>query len=175
MKRFSLSMFVFLGVVSTASMSAAQARVDCVATENGQPAAGTMAITRGGAAIGNGACGRPVTVPPGTYDVRVQVDGVLDRPDQTRSVTVAAGHLETVRVDFPTGILEVSVTSGGRRAAAQAVVIQNGREIGPVSAGVGAHLSVGSYDIVVRYRGQERRMTAISIAPSQRRTVSVEL
>jgi hypothetical protein len=175
MPRIFAIVLAALATLGTASVASAQGRIDCAVTENGQPAAGTMVILQGSTTVATGACGRAATVPPGTYDVKVHIDGVLDRPDQRRTVTVRAGRLETLRTDFQTGILEVQVTSAGRRAAAQAVVLRNGTEIGTVSGGVGAHLSVGTYDVVVRYRGQEHRSTAVSIAPGERRTVSFEL
>jgi len=61
-----------------------------------------------------------------------------------------------LKADFPTATLEVRIASSGRRAAGMAVIKRNGQQLGTLGSGVAAHLSTGTYRILVRYRTQEK-------------------
>lgn len=166
-----------LGVVGLAGGSSAQqapagGRVTCEALENGAAALGTASVRIGAREIATGACGTPIAVPAGSYTVVVRLDGALDKPEQTSSVTVAAGATQHVRANFATAIIDVRIEAQGRRAAGLAKIFRDGEEIGTLGNGVSAHVSAGTYDIVVRYRTQEQRFDAIQLAPSERRTLS---
>jgi len=149
-------------------------RIRCEITENGEAASGTLTVEAGGREVASGDCASPVAVPAGQYAVTVQLDGALDRPEQRRQVTIQAGATETVRADFATAVLEVNITAGGRRAAAMATLFKNGARVGTLGSGVAAHVSAGTYDVVVRYRGVERRFAGVTLARGQRRTLSAD-
>lgn len=147
-------------------------RVLCEITENGGSASGTVTLRSGGRTVGSGPCGEALSVPAGSYEAVVQLDGALDRPEQRRRVTVAAGATERVTADFSTAILEVRITAGGRRAAGMAIITRNGQRIGTLGSGVSGHLSAGTYDVVIRYRTEERRFDGVTLARGQRRALS---
>jgi hypothetical protein len=155
--------------------AAAQAgRIECRATENGEPASGTF-TARSGDHTASGSCGASVSVPAGDYEVTVRLDGALDRPEQTRRVAVRAGQRADVSVDFQTGMLEVQVTSQGHRAAGMATIYDaRGERIGTVGCGVRTHLSAGTYTVVVRHRSTEQRHEGVRIAAGETRTVTTE-
>jgi len=169
------SLALSLSLVAIAPRTAhpqASATVSCRVLENGAPASGTMVIRSGQQQVATGACGAPVSVRAGAYEVVIRLDGALDRPEQIKNVTVGAAGTSTVSADFPTAILEVRITSGGQRAAGMATLTRAGQQIGTLGSGVAGHLSAGTYDIVARYRTQERRFDAITLAPGQRRALS---
>ncbi len=147
-------------------------QISCRITENGGGASGTVIVRQNGRQIATGSCGSSLPVPAGTYEVTLRLDGALDRPEQTRRVTVASGATEQVTADFSTAILEVRVTAGGRRAAGMAIITRNGQRIGTLGSGVAGHVSAGTYDVVVRYRTSERRFDAVTLARGQRRALS---
>lgn len=149
--------------------------VICEIQENGAAASGTVSIRRNGQEIGAGACnGEVVSVPAGSYDAVLKLDGALDRPEQSRPVTVQAGQASRVRADFATAILEVRIMAGGRRAAGMAVLFRNGQRVGQIGSGVSAHVSAGTYDVVAQYRNQEQRFDGVALVPGQRRSLSAE-
>ena len=167
-----LVIFVLVAVVpARAPAQGAQGRVACRITENGAPATGTVVIRQGNAQVATGSCGEPVEVAPGSYSVVLRLDGALDRPEQTRNVSVRAGGTETVNADFATGVLQVSIQAGGRRAAGMAVIQQGGRRVGTLGSGVSGHLSAGTYDVVVQYRSEERRFDGVTITRGAQRTL----
>ena len=86
-------------------------------------------------------------------------------------MNIRAGGTESVQADFATGILEVNIQSGGRRAAGMAVISRGGRRVGTLGSGVSGHLSAGTYDVVVQYRSEERRFDGVSITRGQQRTL----
>lgn len=161
-----------LAVMPVAQAQGGNGRVLCEITDNGGSASGTVTIRSGSRTVEEGRCGSPLGVPPGAYDVTVQLDGALDRPEQRRRVTVTAGATERVRADFSTGILEVQITADGRRAAGMAIITRNGQRVGTLGSGVSGHLSAGTYDVVVKYRTQERRFDGVTLARGQRRALS---
>jgi hypothetical protein len=162
-----------VGALTDAQRGAqARGRLDCRVTENGVAASGTVTLRQGGREVASGTCGTPLIAPPGRYDVSIELDGALDRPAQTLEVTIVAAGVATATADFRTGILEVAVESGGRRAAGMATIFRNGERIGTLGSGVSGHLSVGTYDVVVRYRTAERRFDGVTIAQGERRLLS---
>jgi hypothetical protein len=125
--------------------------------------------------VARGSCGSaPLQVPPGRYRARLRLDGALDRPEKTRSVSVQAGDSERVSADFPTGVLEVRIETEGRRAAGMATIYRDGERVGPLGSGVSAHLSAGTYDVVVRYRSNEKRFEDVRLQAGQHRRLSAQ-
>jgi hypothetical protein len=158
---------------STAQRGAqARGRIDCRVTENGVAASGTVRLRQSGREVASGACGTPLAAPAGRYEAVLELDGALDRPTQTVEVTIAAGSTATASADFRTGILEIAVEQDGRRAAGMATIFRNGERIGTLGSGVAGHLSVGTYDVVVRYRTSERRFEGVTLGPGERRVLS---
>jgi hypothetical protein len=148
-------------------------RLVCQVLENGEPASGTMTVRRGNVEVATGSCGVPVPVPVGTYEVEVRLDGALDKPTETRAVRVDARATAQVEVGFATGTLRVRIEAAGRRAAGMAVIFRDGRRIGSLGSGVAAHLSAGTYTVVVRYRTEEKRLEGVALHQGQDRTVDV--
>jgi len=146
----------------------------CEVTENGSTASGTMVLRRGAEQVASGSCGVALDVPPGTYEAILRLDGALGEGEQARQVSVERGATARVGVDFATAILEVRFTAEGRRAAGMAAIMSGGRQIGALASGVSAHVSVGTYDIVARYRNQERRFDGITLVRGERRSLSAE-
>jgi hypothetical protein len=163
-----------LVLTATPSVHAQQGRIVCRITENGGAATGTAIVRQNGREVATGSCSTPIAVPAGAYDVTLRLDGALDRPEQTRRVTVAGGQAANATADFSTAILEVRITANGRRAAGMAIITRNGQRIGTLGSGVPAHISAGTYDVVVRYRTTERRFDAVSLARGQRRALSAD-
>jgi hypothetical protein len=164
--------FAAFAAMSVSVAHAQQGRIACTITENGGAASGTAIVRQNGRDVSTGSCGTPLSVAAGTYDVTLRLDGALDRPEQTKRVTVRAGQTASATADFATAILEVRITAGGRRAAGMAIITRNGVRIGTLGSGVSGHLSAGTYDVVVRYRTQERRFDAVSLTKGQRRALS---
>lgn len=148
--------------------AAGNGKVTCEIMENGKPASGVVRLLQNEAEIASGACGKAVDVAPGTYTAALALDGVLDGPEQRKQVTVAAGQSLRVDADFATGLLEVRIKAAGRDAAGMAIIRKDGKQIGTLGSGVSAHLSAGSYEVVARYRAQERRFESVHIEKDQR-------
>ena len=168
----ALAVGALVAALPVARAQQGHGRILCQITENGGSASGTVTVRSGGRTVESGSCGDTLGVPAGSYDVVVQLDGALDRPEQRRRVTVTAGATERVTADFSTAILEVRVTADGRRAAGMAIITRNGQRVGTLGSGVSGHLSAGTYDIVVRYRTEERRFDGVTLARGQRRALS---
>lgn len=149
-------------------------RVTCLITENGQHASGVVSIQKDGKEIGETACGRDLAVPAGDYTAALRLDGAFDGPEQRKNITVKPGSSQRVSADFATGILEVNIRSGGRRAAGMAVIKRNGQQLGTLGSGVAAHLSTGTYRILVRYRTQEKDLGDVTITAGQRSSLDAE-
>jgi hypothetical protein len=160
-------------ILATAGAAAqATGRVRCTIRENGDRASGTIILKRGNDEVARGSCGEAIGAPAGSYTALVSLDGALDKPTQSRPVTVSGGGEAAVQVDFATGTVEIQVTAEGRRAAAMATILRGSEKVGTVAGGVPAHLSAGTYDISVRYRGEEKRVAGVTIAAKQRREVA---
>lgn len=143
-------------------------KVGCTITENGQPASGVISIQKDGNEIATTSCGRELSVPVGRYVAGLRLDGAFDGPEQRQNIEVKPGSTQKLSADFATGILEVRITSGGRRAAGMAVIKRNGQQLGTLGSGVAAHVSAGTYRILVRYRNQEKDLGDVTIASGQR-------
>ena len=81
---------------------------------------------------------------------------------------MTAGQNTKLDADFATGLLEMRIRSQGHDAAGMAVIRRTTRQIGTLGSGVAAHLSVGAYKVVARYRTQERRFDDVQIQRGQR-------
>lgn len=148
----------------------APARFDCRVEENGAWAPATFVAWRDGQRVASGRCGSTVSLEPGSYDVVLTLDGALDTPSRRVRVEAAEGQPVRATARFDTSILEVRFTKDGRRAAGMAIVLRDGQRVGTLGSGVPAHLSSGRYEIVARYRTEERRFT-VDLAPEQRRAI----
>lgn len=166
---------VMLASTLTAPLAMAQRaafRITCSATDNGQPASGSVSVMSNGREVATGTTGTAIAVPRGEYDVVVTLDGSFDRPSVTEHVVAGARNEIAVTAEFRTAILEISVEAGGQRVAAMATITRNGTRVGSLGAGVPCHLSVGTYDVVVRYRGTERRFDGVSLSQGERRALT---
>jgi hypothetical protein len=149
-------------------LASGNSSVLCEILENGQAASGTMVLLRGEAEIAQGSCGKALSVPPGEYVAVVRLDGALDGPEQRKPVTCAANKPAKVSADFATGLLEVKIRSQGRDTAGMAVIRKDGRQIGTLGSGVAAHLSAGTYEVVARYRTQQKSYASVQIQKGER-------
>lgn len=145
----------------------------CEILENGQPASGMVVLLQGETEVGRGSCGRPISVPAGEYIAVLSLDGALDGPERRMPVSAQAGRPAKLSADFPTGLLEVKIRSQGRDTAGMAVIRKDNRQIGTLGSGVAAHLSAGTYQVVARYRTQQKGFDAVQIQKGQRTVLDV--
>lgn len=164
---------VFIACHGTVFAQAAEGSVTCQIKENGGRATGSVAFLQGTQQVATGACdGSAIRVPNGSYTAVIRLDGALDRPEQRSTINVSGSA--QVSADFRTALLQVQITKAGRRAAGLAVVERNGERVGQISSGVTAHVSVGTYDVVVQSHGEERRFAAVSLAAGETRVISAD-
>jgi hypothetical protein len=149
-------------------------RVDCAVTENGKPASGWFRLAEGDREIGKGSCGKPLDVPPGSYELVVGLDGAADAPQKRERATVKSGQTSTTRAAFETGELLVEVTRAGRRGVATVRLLKGGGALATLSAGVASRISTGTYAVEVESRGEKRRFDAVSVSSGERRVISVD-
>ena len=107
----------------------------------------------------------------GSYSALIRLDGALDGPSQSKPLTLQANSKSSMKVDFQTGTLEIRIASAGKRAAGMAVIKKNGAQIGTLGSGVAAHLSAGVYQVVARYRTQEKDLGDVVVTAGQRVTL----
>jgi hypothetical protein len=174
MTRASRRLAVIWGLLAFGSFGASadaevgRGRVICEISENGESASGMISIQRDGQEVVAGTCGKELNVDAGSYTAVIRLDGALDGPSQQKSLAVSANGKASVKVDFATGTLEVRIASQGKRAAGMVVIKKNGSQIGTLGSGVAAHLSAGTYQVVAKYRSQEKSMGDVTIGPNQR-------
>jgi hypothetical protein len=161
--------WVVVGLLGLAAPAAAQSggQVQCEVTENGAAASGTITLLRGSERVAEGSCGKSVQVAAGSYTAVLALDGALDGPEQRQTIEVAAGATATAKADFATGLLAVRIQRQGRRAAGMAIIRKAGKQVGTLGSGVSAHLGVGQYEVIVRYRDQERRFEGVEVKAGQ--------
>ena len=94
-------------------------------------------------------------------------------PSKRLGVKVTAGSPSPVSVDFQTGMLEVRIETKGQRGTAMVTVNRGTKRIGTLGSGVAARLSTGTYEVVVRLGGEERRYS-VDLRPGQRRLVRAQ-
>ena len=162
---------VWLGGVGMAEAQTGQIR--CSVTENGSPARGTIVVEHNGREVGGGSCGAALSVPVGKCKATVRLDGTLDNPSKAVSVEVRAAKTTPVSVDFQTGVLEVRIETKGQRGTGIVTVNRGSKRIGTLGSGVAGRLSAGTYEVVVRLGGEERRYT-VDLRPGQRRLVRAQ-
>jgi hypothetical protein len=143
-------------------------RIACEITENGQPASGVVSVQQDGKEVATGGCGREFNMPEGSYTAALRLDGALDGPEQRQPLVVRPGTLTKLSADFATGTLEVRVASAGRRAAGMSIIKRNGQQLATLGSGVAAHLSAGTYRVIVRYRMHEKDLGSVIITAGQR-------
>lgn len=156
-----------LSLTPLASADRAATQISCAIKENGAPATGTVRVTKNGNATHSGTCGGAIPVQPGRYSVVVGLDGALDGPEQTFEVEVRAGENKPVEADFATGLLQVRIQSEGQQAAGMAIIRRAGKQLGTLGSGVSAHLSVGTYEVVARYRLKSQEFSSVTITRGQ--------
>jgi hypothetical protein len=161
-----------LWLLAVPAVANSGAKVTCEITENGQPASGTISISADGAEVVEGTCGRPLAIPAGTHEAVLRLDGALDGPERRLPLEAIAGRSIPVSADFATGLLEVRIQSQGRDTAGIAVIRKAGRQVGTLGSGVTAHLSVGSYEVIARYRSHEQRFDAVEIRKGERKALA---
>ena len=164
----ALCLPLYLLSVPAAVAAAADGKVLCDVTENGQAATGTLTVMSGETEVASGPCGKPLGVAAGEYTAVVELDGALDGPKQRQPLSVQAGKLATLKAEFATGLLEVRIQSQGRDTAGMAVIRKDGAQIGTLGSGVAAHLSAGRYEVVARYRSQQKAFAEVTITAGKR-------
>jgi len=155
------------------TVKAQTGEIRCSVTQNGSPARGTIVVEQNGREVGGGSCGSPLSVPVGKCKVTVRLDGTLDNPAKSLSVEVRAGKSAPVSVDFQTGVLEVRIETKGQRGTGMVTVNRGSKRIGTLGSGVAAHLSTGTYEVIVRLGGAEQRYS-VDLRPGQRRLVRAQ-
>lgn len=104
-----------------------------------------------------------IAIPPGTYDVRVQlVHAIDDHAAWVRGVTIRKGEPAELSVDFSAGELSVESTMGAKADSGQVILYVHAADdqslIGSFAAGGIALIASGTYDVraVLSELGQER-------------------
>lgn len=169
--RIALCLFAWGSFDATADAQAARAKVTCEITENGESGSGTISIQRDGQEVASGTCGKELSVDPGNYTATLRLDGALDGPSQQKPLSLQPNGKLNIKVDFATGTLEVRIASQGKRAAGMAIIKKNGVQIGTLGSGVAAHLSAGAYQVVARYRTQEKSLGDVVVESGKRLTL----
>jgi hypothetical protein len=160
-----------LSVAGSAIADTANGKVSCEILENAEAASGEMVIVKDAAEIARGTCGKELNVPIGEYEVVLRLDGTLDSPESRQPLAVKKNSTHKLKADFETGVLEVRIASQGKRAAGMAIIKRGGQQIGTLGSGVPAHLSVGAYEVVARYRTQEKAWSDVKIVKGERATL----
>lgn len=155
------------------TVKAQTGQIRCSVTENGSPARGTIVVEQDGREVGGGSCGAVLSVPVGKCKVTVRLDGTLDNPSKSVRVKVSAAKATPVSVDFQTGVLEVRIETKGQRGTGIVTVNRGSKRVGTLGSGVAARLSTGTYEVVVRLGGEERRYS-VDLRPGQRRLVRAQ-
>jgi hypothetical protein len=174
MSRSALAFGCLCGLLIGASDLAhadAVGHVSCEITENGEMATGVVSVQRDGKEVATAACGRELNVPAGDYVAALRLDGAFDGPEQRQNIQVKSGTPLKLKVDFATAVLEVRIASSGRRAAGMAVIKRRGQQLGTLGSGVQAHVSAGTYRVLVRYRTQEKDLGDITLTAGQHLTL----
>jgi hypothetical protein len=176
MSRSTLAYYLDAAVllIATPVLAEPTGHVVCSITENGQPASGVISIQKDGNEVATTSCGRELAVPVGNYVAALRLDGAFDGPEQRQNVEVKPGGSHKLSADFATGVLEVRIASGGRRAAGMAVIKRNGQQLGTLGSGVTAHVSAGKYRILVRYRNHEKDLGEVTITNGQRLSLDAD-
>lgn len=164
----TFGLLVWGSLPGSADAQVAGAKLICEITENGEPASGTISVQRDGKEVVSGTCGKELSLPAGTYSAVVKLDGALDGPSQTKSLSIEGSSKSVLKIDFATGTLEIRIASQGKRAAGMAIIKKNGVQIGTLGSGVAAHLSAGSYQVTARYRNQEKDLGTVAVSAGQR-------
>lgn len=157
------TLLLLLGLPLTDAQAADTGKVACEVKENGKAASGTLSLLQGEKEVASGPCGKPFAVAAGEYTAVLSLDGALDGPQQKKPLTVAVGKNASVSADFATGLLEVRIRNQGRDTAGMAVIRKDGKQVGTLGSGVAAHLSTGSYQVVARYRSNEKVFDSVAI------------
>jgi hypothetical protein len=157
-----------VGLLAASVKAAGGASVVCEIKENGQPASGMVVVLKGEEEVGRGSCGKPLAVPPGDYTAVLSLDGALDGPEQRQPCSAPAGKPAKLSADFATGLLEVKISSQGRDTAGMAVIRKDDKQVGTLGSGVAAHLSAGTYQVVARYRTQQKSFDSVQIKKGER-------
>ena len=151
------------GFAGRSAQAADDGKVVCEVKENGKAGSGTLSLRQGDKEVANGPCGKPLAAAAGQYTAVLSLDGALDGPEQSKPVTVTAGQSANVSADFATGTLEVRIRNQGKDTAGMAVIRKDGKQVGTLGSGVAAHLSAGSYQVVARYRAQQKVFEQVAI------------
>ena len=170
MTRFNLP---FVAALLFSSTAAADTAVQCEIRENGEPASGTMLVLDGTREVAEGTCGKPLSLPAGTYTAVLRLDGAIDGPEQRLPLVVGKDSPKPLKADFATATLEVKVTSESKAAAGMAIIRKDGMQIGTLGSGVPAHLSAGTYEIVVRHRSASKTLASVVLAKGDKKTLDV--
>lgn len=171
--KFALFFTVYAALAASSTAFAQNTgKVECTILENASAASGTIELKGSDGELISGSCGGPVSAPAGKYSVELRLDGALDHPKKTSTVEVKSGETSQLKADFSTGILQIQAQEGERRVAAMATVYRGTSRVGSLGMGVTAHLSTGSYDVVVRYRSKEKRFSGVTLSAQQKRVLN---
>jgi hypothetical protein len=145
--------------------------MSCRVQENGVEARASFVLLRGGQTVATGDCARaPIEVPAGTYEAVLTLETAIDRPQRTVRLTVPSGGRARATASFSTSILEVRFTNDRAPVHGMAIIRRDGRTVATLGSRVSARISSGTYEIVARYRTEERTYT-VTLAPGQRRAL----
>ena len=167
------------GGASVTPDPAGSGRFSCDVVENGVVASASYRVLDGGTTVLRGRCLSPAeSLPAGSYQVEVTLDGTADRATRTLPLRVVRGEIATARAEFETSRVTVNLVHDGDRLPGRATLKRNGRVVGHLGTGVYGVVSAGRYEIEVAvepgYDGlYGSRTVTLDLAPGQVRSLDL--
>ena len=130
---------------------------------NGRQASGVVTLLTRGKPVLDWESSTTVEVPPGSYQVKTQLDGSHDfKPKLLRDIKILPGKKKAITIDHETGRVQTTVILNGKRLRSghpayddvEIALHRSGVPTGFNSVGSGekAILSPGSYDLIAQMR-----------------------
>src|SRR5687768_16919262 len=117
MRRVVLAVFLTIAGLAAGSAGAeGGASFACEALDNDKPAPATFRLLAGGKEISSGSCGAIKSIPAGSSEALIVLDGAADQPAHREQINAEPGKTVRVKARYETGELVVDVTRDGRRS-----------------------------------------------------------
>jgi len=176
-----------LSVIALADLAEAEAEAGgallVTIRSGGGSAKGQVVVTTSEAEpreVAKGPTGRPLGLPPGTYDVSVTCTDLVDQPTLTLDDVAVAGETVEREVSFPSGEITLFIRQGGRvlKNKALRIVPEGGGEAFPGKAysGKAFKITPGHYEAEITLgRKVKHSITGIQAYEGARRQIPVDL
>jgi hypothetical protein len=133
-----------------------------------------------GAEAASGASGQALRVQSGDYEMQVEISdasAMLDRPTQTRPLTLHAGDDLHEGVEFPWAMIQLNVVvNGNPDGGASVKLMRGGAEVAVLKSGAApAAISPGRYEAEVSTHGTKINVQGLMFPEGATQTVSVRV